>query len=893
MADHDDWGDGGTMPAPAPVRVGDSVGNYVLEDRLGAGGCGEVFVAYHTETLDTVALKVLHAEHLHSGDLAKRFLAEAKVPQQIQHPGIAKVIEFGNEKGLPYIAMELLEGRSLQQLLDDGKPVPEKRALDITLQAARALAAAHQHNVIHRDVKPDNLYLVNAPLGSEVRLLDFGIAKLLDASLRADVHTKTGSIMGTPHYMSPEQCLMRKDIDGRADQYSLGVVLFQMLTGRFPFLAESIAGLIVAHMNETPPDPCTLVEGLSASTGQLVLRMLDKDRTQRWPDMHQVANALEDALHGGVTGTLATVVEQAPPLIEGYRLGRELGSGQVTTSYLAHHRNGRRRGVIKFVHDDFATQPSHLRAYIEEAKRADRINHEGFCSLLKTGTHQGRPFLLTEYIEGESVASVVDRGLRLPEGDVVRIGAQLAAALGAAHEDGLVHGYLSPSNVMLSNGGDAGARAVITDFGIRRMLNWGGGMNADDTPAPHMPPEQLRVRGDLPPTVDVFALGVMLYELLVGEPPFELEPESPARTTRVSTPERRAVPPRTRQPQVTAGMEGVLLKALAPKPRDRFQNMAAFSDGLRYVSASHAEVARSVDQIFGDAESSGRPRTVQERTELVATKLQGMVMERLESGNLELPVMPTAVGRAITMLDNPNSSLRKVAELLDQDPVLATQVLRVANSPIFMGSGKAATIDHAVTRLGAGNLRAVLVECSANQIFQSRVPSIRREMEEIWKHSVAVASVARALAGLRFGPDPALAYIAGLLHDVGKPIVGGVLLEVEKHLAQQDRKFMNHDMWVRVVAEGHRAVGKAAIATWELPEAIIEAIEFCSGYDFDAPKGLSNYVCLANAIAKRERPYSGLTTPEQIEDIISQGCELFEVAEKDLGRFSELAQQAA
>jgi serine/threonine protein kinase len=236
--------------------IGQRIGNYQITKLLAEGGMGAVYLAEHPAIGRRVAVKVLLPEVASDAEMVRRFFNEARAAHAIRHPGIVEILDFGTlPDGASYIVMELLEGESLGARLQRvGRLAPEN-AVDFAAQAAAALGAAHAQGIVHRDLKPDNLFLVadeRVPGHELVKVLDFGIAKLSRGPNGAgSFKTRTGVLMGTPVYMSPEQCLGTKEVDHRSDIYSLGIILFQMLAGAPPFMSEGHGELI--HMQISAP----------------------------------------------------------------------------------------------------------------------------------------------------------------------------------------------------------------------------------------------------------------------------------------------------------------------------------------------------------------------------------------------------------------------------------------------------------------------------------------------------------------------------------------------------------------------------------------------------------------------------------------------------------------
>ena len=275
---------------------------YRLEELLGAGGMGEVYRAEHVYIHKTVAIKLLRPEITASPEAVQRFHQEARTASSIGHRNIVGIEDFGKlGNGVVYLAMEFLAGTPLNKLIAKG-PLGNARALGLMTQIAEGLRAAHARDIIHRDMKPENVFVVpvqSDPNGGSdaelVKILDFGIAKMNAAGAEGANLTRTGAIFGTPHYMSPEQA-MGNAVDRRADIYSVGVLMFEMFTGRVPFKAESFLGILTQHVYEEPPHPCQLRPDLPAVIETIILKAMAKDPGKRQQDMDELIVELRGAL---------------------------------------------------------------------------------------------------------------------------------------------------------------------------------------------------------------------------------------------------------------------------------------------------------------------------------------------------------------------------------------------------------------------------------------------------------------------------------------------------------------------------------------------------------------------------------------------------------------------
>jgi len=267
-------------------------GRYRLDQLIGEGGMGAVFKAHHVLLKQDVAIKILHPGRANDQMIAQRFEREARSASMLSHPNCVEVSEFGvADGGLLFMVMELLDGTELHEVFRGA--VPPGRATELILQVVAGLSHAHDHGVIHRDLKPQNVFVTHKEDGTEVlKLFDFGIAKLVGSEAAGEAKTQTGLIFGTPLYMSPEQAL-GMEVDARSDLYAVGVLLYEMLAGRVPFQSEDPVALIRMQVSaEPPPLPDRVPPQLSA----IVMRLLAKRREDRFPDARTVRKVLSGFL---------------------------------------------------------------------------------------------------------------------------------------------------------------------------------------------------------------------------------------------------------------------------------------------------------------------------------------------------------------------------------------------------------------------------------------------------------------------------------------------------------------------------------------------------------------------------------------------------------------------
>jgi putative nucleotidyltransferase with HDIG domain len=259
----------------------------------------------------------------------------------------------------------------------------------------------------------------------------------------------------------------------------------------------------------------------------------------------------------------------------------------------------------------------------------------------------------------------------------------------------------------------------------------------------------------------------------------------------------------------------------------------------------------------------------------MAAEIERHLRSRIDDDSFPVPTMPRVVVRCLEMIRRPDISLERVAKVLETDPLLAARVVRVANSARFAGLQAATNLLHAITRLGVRELEAVFLEAAVRQLFESSDPRIAEACRGIWRHSRAVALVAREVAVLAGAGHAEDAYLAGLLHDVGKPIVAGFLIEVERALiGHQTNTWLTPASWVEIVQRSHRPVGVSLGKRWQMPEPVMAALAGCADYQPEADKSLANCVRLANQWVKRAGLYVGPMNAQEIEALVAEGIAL-------------------
>ena len=584
------------------------------------------------------------------------------------------------------------------------------------------------------------------------------------------------------------------------------------------------------------------------------------------------------------TLAIATPASLVGRVFGGYRLVTELRSGGMGTVYYAEHPVIGRRAAVKILHPEVSRNPQVIARFLIEAKAANDIRHPNVVEITDIGESEGLHYIIMSFLEGETLGERLERDRVLDESSAIRIVRQVASALAAAHERGIVHRDLKPENIFLLNHPDYPDYVKVLDFGIAKLI--GGqapaGVHPTEmgtvvgTPA-YMSPEQCRATGDLDHRSDIYSLGVMLYEMLAGQVPFRALSPTDVMIAHLQT---KPVAPIELNPKLSAHLNAAILRALEKDPGQRFASMRELRDAIEH--APSAIPTGPVEETFEKRE--------QREASFVVDKLTGIILQRLEKDNLLIPSMPTIAIQCMKVLEDPNQTFSAVGKLVGKDPVLASRVLRLANSAAFPGKCSVTSLEQAIARMGTEGLKLALVNYSMYQAFSSKNERIQSSFRGIWEHSLAVALLAKDLADRLPGPqkpDPGVAYLAGLLHDVGKPVVGALLLEAEKLISDKKSEFpwINHNVWKRVVASSHRRVGTALARKWNLPSEISSAIEGSSTFDPSVPASFANLVCMANAFAKQQGLYAGDVDASQVDDLVAKGQRLLGLSDETLANF--------
>jgi serine/threonine protein kinase len=543
--------------------IGKQLANYHIERLIGRGGMAAVYFATDVKLERSVAIKVIDDRFRENPAYKERLLREARSIATWHHENIVQVYYAGDEAGLFYFAMEFVDGQDLDHILkqyaDAGKRIPYEDVLRYGRGVASALDYAHGKGIIHRDVKPANVLVSN---DGRIMLSDFGLA--LD--VQQDV---PGEASGSVHYMAPEQAHPSEAINAQSDLYSLGIMLYQMLTGSLPFDDPSPISVAIQQLTLAPPAPRQVNPDLSQAVEDVLLKALSKDPAQRFQSGEELMAALEAALKNGKSAALGIQLDE-------YRLESLLGKGGMASVYRALDVHLHRYAAIKIIAPAYREKDAYQARFEREARAIAQLEHPHVVRIYRFGEAQGLLYMAMQYIEGSDLEQILESyrqdGEFMEPQDISRIIREVAEALDYVHSMGIIHRDIKPSNIMLDKTGNT----ILTDFGL--VLRTESGTLGKVLGSPqYLAPEQAISSASAVAQSDLYSLGVILYEIFTGQLPFDVSDPLELAMLHVT---QEPPPPSSIRPDLSPAVEKVILKALAKKPEDRYASGRALAEAL-------------------------------------------------------------------------------------------------------------------------------------------------------------------------------------------------------------------------------------------------------------------------------------------------------------------------
>jgi serine/threonine protein kinase len=622
--------------------------------------------------------------------------------------------------------------------------------------------------------------------------------------------------------------------------------------------------------------------------------------------------------------------------IGSYRVTRELGRGGMGCVYLAEHTLIGRKAAVKVLNPDIASDSEVVSRFFTEARAVNDIRHPNIVEVTDFGKFGPFYCIVMEYLEGETLADRLARVRVFDEPGVIRIMKQCTSALGAAHEQGLVHRDIKPENIFLRAHPDYPDFVKVLDFGIAKLLTVDASVGHHTktgsvlgTPS-YMSPEQCLGEAALDIRSDVYSLGVVMYQMLTGQLPFNADTLGRLIVCHVNEP---PVPPSVINRNVSRGMNDVVLRALQKRPKDRFQSARELRDAMdrllppqQRVPTPPAGVRLASDAAplpRGEAQAGRaplstatpvtmahvprRPQPAPHSPEPPASpwaspaapqapggddfscRLSSIVRERIRAQTIDLPDLSGATLRCLELERVGRLGFAEAANVIGEVPALRSRVMRLANSAAFPSLMPATTLDHAVGRLGAQGLINALMEFAAHDALEGRHPRVKEAMRRIWPHALGVAVMTCDLCQtLGRGDDAPRGYLAGLLSQIGRPVVGSLLVEIEQQMQRAAKRPPTPDaVFLGTIDACHPQAGAAVARHWDLPGPVADAVERAAAWDPREPLALSNVLRFSEVLVNRlGLGFGQRVNGPELERVFGEGRALLRVADAAISRVS-------
>ncbi|MCY1072566.1 serine/threonine-protein kinase [Nannocystis sp. RBIL2] len=714
---------------------------FEVREPIGAGGMASVYVCKDRALHGLAAVKVLRDD---DADARRRFADEARLLANLRHPHMVQVLAVGETAdGAPYMALEYLPGQSLDERLIRRGPLPWREVVELAAQVAGALEALHRVGVIHRDVKPSNIVQIDSAAGGPVvKLIDLGIAKIHDwARVQAGGFTpvprhktEVGKVVGTPGFYPPEVALV--EADPRFDTYALGVTIYQLCTGVFPTPGEYRPMVEVRPACKVPPE----LEALVAAA----VAVLPEERVATAEEFQRRLEAIR----------IAHANDTEPFLFDGcYELIEVLGVGAKAEVYRAYHRDAARYVALKLLSARSKASFEERVRFAREARVLSAVSHPALPKLIdcRTATNRKQPFIAMALAKGKRAGEFCIAGQTLGPADLIAVGRQLAGALAALHDRGILHRDLNTSNILIDLGRET--TATLIDVGMAdltdrfyavveqryptppesRLKLGTGGLEMLEWTAP-----EAREGKGWTAKSDVYSLGLLLYKMLTGKRPFAGD-------------SKEMVSPRTYVPGCPRALEAALRWALHQDPDERVdasELLAQLDEALEEMNEDAAD-AGAPEAHLGGATPTGATTTVRERPRRTRWFIGGVLFAAAVvlawwGGRMTAPTLPPVATPATQVIVPPAAP--------EQAPVAVPEAsgpATPASLPEMREALKSAAEElRRCASLSGGSLLVEFETAAGNEIFV--------EAKVIGPHEDRVGRCVREAAdSIRFEPTAA------------------------------------------------------------------------------------------------------------------------------------------
>jgi serine/threonine-protein kinase len=560
------------------IASGTRIGEFELDSLIGRGPLSDVYRATQPALQRVVALKVLRSDVGRDDTFRRRFVREGRILAQLEHENIVRVYEAGVDGEHVFLAVELIEGETVADLLARQSRLSVEDVVRILTPVAAALDHAHRSGVVHRDVQSSNVLITRE---GAVYLSDFALARSGDSLL-----TTPGKVVGKLRYLAPEQ-IRGEPIRAETDVYSMGCMTFECLTGELPFADKQGMRILWAHLQDEVPSARVLRPALPAAVDDVLRRAMAKDPDDRHPTAGAFVADLASALPPGRARPVVRTGAEAPtaakgPIEPGTSIGRfevetMIGAGAMGWVYRARQRSLDRVVALKVLRPHLSSNPLVVARFEQEGVSLARLRHRHIVAVYGAGRDRQHLFLAMQFIDGTTLAELIgDRGRLPPELALPIIGA-VAEALDHAHGERIVHRDVKPANILLARDG----RVYLSDFGITRTLERAADLTATGgvvgTPL-YMAPEQADPDAEVGSRADVYGLGCVAFECLTGAPPFERPTSWALLMAHAVEDVPRASELATSLP---TALDAVFATAMAKAPEDRYATAGELAAALR------------------------------------------------------------------------------------------------------------------------------------------------------------------------------------------------------------------------------------------------------------------------------------------------------------------------